>query len=187
VWWGLKPKVVHWLYVAIVKLTISFASLVWWLGCQMASAKKRLGKVQRLACLGITGAICTSPTGTMEALTGLPLLDLLIQGEVRSAAHRLWSLGCWSYFHPSQDHSCILTRLQKSDPTFNMGVEVMKPVFNPEPKYRVTMLTREEWTRGPGTLPAVKGLIWFTNGPELWRGPGLGSMGNLRTEGSAFL
>ena len=37
--WGLRPKVVHWLYVAIVRPTISFASLVWWHGCQTASAK----------------------------------------------------------------------------------------------------------------------------------------------------
>jgi hypothetical protein len=37
---GLRPKVVHWLYVAIIRTTISFASLVWWPGCQMASAKK---------------------------------------------------------------------------------------------------------------------------------------------------
>jgi hypothetical protein len=51
---GLKPKVVYWLYVAIVRLTISFASLVWWPGCQTASATKRLRKVQRSACLGIT-------------------------------------------------------------------------------------------------------------------------------------
>jgi hypothetical protein len=26
------------------------------------------------------------------------------------------------------------------------------------------MLTREEWTRGPGTLPVVKELVWFTDG-----------------------
>jgi ribonuclease HI len=39
----------------------------------------------------------------------------------------------------------------------------MKPVFNLEPKYGVTMLTREEWTRGPGTPPAVKGLVWFAD------------------------
>jgi hypothetical protein len=25
------------------------------------------------------------------------------------------------------------------------------------------MLTRKEWTRGPGTPPAVKGLVWFTD------------------------
>jgi hypothetical protein len=26
------------------------------------------------------------------------------------------------------------------------------------------MLTIEEWSRGPGTHPAVKGLIWYTDG-----------------------
>ena len=45
----------------------------------------------------------------------------------------------------------------------------MKPVFNLEPKYRVTMLTREEWTRGPGT---PKGLIWFTDGSKTAAGTG---------------
>jgi hypothetical protein len=55
--WGLGPKVVHWLYVAIVRPTISFASLVWWPGCQSASIKNKLSKVQRLACLGIMGAL----------------------------------------------------------------------------------------------------------------------------------
>ena len=63
---------VHWLYVAIVRPTLTFASLVWWPGCQMASAKKKLSKVQRLACLGITGASRTTPTGEMEVLIGLP-------------------------------------------------------------------------------------------------------------------
>ena len=29
----------------------------------------------------------------------------------------------------------------------------MRPAFNPEPKYRVTMLTREEWTRGTESPP----------------------------------
>jgi hypothetical protein len=183
--WGLIPKVIHWLYVAIVQPTISFASLVWWPGCQTPGAKKKLSKVQRLACLGITRAIRTTPIGAMEALTGLPPLDLVIKGEAKSAAHLLWSLGRWSYLHPNQGHSCILTRLQKSEPVFNMGVDVMKSVFNLEPKYRVTMLTREEWTRGPGTPPAVKGLVWMV--PALQRGPGLGSMDNLQTEGSASL
>ena len=97
--WGLGPKVVHWLYVTIVRPTLTFASLVWWPGCQMASTKKKLSTVQRLACLEITGVIRTTPTGVMEALIGLPPLELVIQEEARSAAHRLWSLGCWSYLH----------------------------------------------------------------------------------------
>jgi hypothetical protein len=103
--------------------------------------------VQRYACLVITGAIRTTPTGAMEAFTSLPPLDLVIQCEAISAAHRLWSLGFSPYLHPSGEHSSILTRLQNSDKTFIMGVNIMRPIFNLEPKYRVTILTRREWTR----------------------------------------
>jgi hypothetical protein len=55
-----------------------------------------------------------------------------------------------------------------------MGVDVMRPVFNLEPKYRVTMLTRKEWTRGIGTRPIVKGLVWFTDGSRIAEGTGAG-------------
>ena len=173
---GLGPKVVHWLYVAIVGLTISYASLVWWPGCQMASTKNKLSKVERLACLGITGTFRTT-TGAMEMLVGLPLLNLVIQGEARLVAHRLCSLACWSYLHPQQGHSCILTRLQKSDPIFNMRVDIMKLVFNLEPKYRVTMLAREEWTGGSGTTPMIKGLVLFTDGSRIAEGTRAGVYG----------
>jgi hypothetical protein len=59
-----------------------------------------------------------------------------------------------------------MMRLQQSDPIFNMGVDVMRPGFNFEPKYRITMLTREDWTKGTGAPPVVKGLIWFTDGSK---------------------
>jgi hypothetical protein len=58
-----------------------------------------------------------------------------------------------------------------------MGVNVMKPVFNLEPKYMVTVLTREKWTRGSGTPPAVKGLVWFTGGSRIMEGTGAGVYG----------
>jgi len=76
--WGLRPKVVHWLYVAIIRLSVTFASLVWWPGCQTASAKRKLNRVKRLACLGITGAMRTTATNALEALICLPPLDLVV-------------------------------------------------------------------------------------------------------------
>jgi len=158
--WGLKPRVVHWLYVAIIRPSVTFASLVWWPGCQTASAKRKLSRVQRLVCLGITGAMRTTPTNAMEELICLPPLDLVVQSVARSAAHRLWSLGCWSYLHPNRGHSSILIRLQQSDSVFNMGVDVMRPVYNFEPQYRVTMLTREDWRKATGVPPVVKRLAW---------------------------
>jgi len=53
----------------------------------------------------------------------------------------------------------------------------MRPAFNPEPKYRVNMLTREDWTTGTGAPPTVKGLIWFTEGSKMREGTGAGVYG----------
>jgi ribonuclease HI len=58
-----------------------------------------------------------------------------------------------------------------------MGVDVMGPAFNLEPKYRVTMLTREDWTKGTGAPPVVKGLVWFTDGSKMREGTGAGVYG----------
>jgi ribonuclease HI len=93
------------------------------------------------------------------------------------AVHRLWSLGCRSYLHPNKGHSSISKRLQQSDPIFNMGVYVTRPAFNLEPKYRVTLLTREDWTRGSGSPPEIKGLTWYTDGSRMKEGTGAGVYG----------
>jgi hypothetical protein len=67
--------------------------------------------------------------------------------------------------------------LQQSDPICNMGVDTMTPTFNVEPKYGVTLLTREVWTKGTGVYPAVKGLIWFTDGSRMGGRAGAGVYG----------
>jgi hypothetical protein len=91
--WGLRPRVIHWFYTSVVRTSIIYSSLVWWPGCETARAKQLLGTIQRLACLGITGAMRTTPTNAMEALVGLPPLDLVVQSEARALVHRLCSLG----------------------------------------------------------------------------------------------
>jgi len=57
-------------------------------------------------------------------------------------------------------------RLQQSDPLFNVGVDIMRSAFNFEPKYRVTMLTREDRTKGTGTPLVVKGSSGLQMGPR---------------------
>jgi len=58
-----------------------------------------------------------------------------------------------------------------------MGVDIMRPAYNFEPQYRVTILTREDWTKATGAPPAVKGLIWFTDGSKMREGTGAGVYG----------
>jgi len=58
-----------------------------------------------------------------------------------------------------------------------MSVDIIKLVFNLEPKSTVTTLAREEWTRGPGTPSMFKGLVWFTDGSRTTEGTGAGVYG----------
>ena len=69
--------------------------------------------------------------------------------------------------------------LQQSDPIFNRGVDVMRPAFSLEPQYRAITLTREDWTKATGAPPAIKGLIWFTDGSKMREGTGAGVYGQL--------
>ena len=43
--------------------------------------------------------------------------------------------------------------------------------------FRVTMLTREDWTLGTGTPPEIKGLVWYTDGSRMKEGTGAGVYG----------
>jgi hypothetical protein len=72
--WGLRPKVVYWLCVCIFQPSVSFASLVWWPGCQMPSAKTRLSRIQKLACLVIKGTMLITAAGAMDAFAFLHVM-----------------------------------------------------------------------------------------------------------------
>jgi len=117
------------------------------------------------------GEMRNTRTGAMEALTCLPPLDLGVQVEASSATHRLWCLGCWSNVQTNRVHSSTLMLPQKSDPIFHMGIDVMRPAYRFELKYRVTMVTREKLTWWPKPPSAVKG--WdqkarVNRGQSLW-------------------
>jgi hypothetical protein len=87
--WGLRPTMVHWLYSRIIRPSIFHAALVWWPKVKQKSTKIQLGKVKRVACLAITGAMKSTPTAAMEMLLNLTPLDLLIMAEARMALYRL--------------------------------------------------------------------------------------------------
>jgi hypothetical protein len=87
--WGLRPNMVHWLYTRVNRPTILYAALVWWPKVKQKTTKIQLGRVQRIACLAITGAMKSTPTAAMEVLLNLTLLDVLIMVEAKVALYRL--------------------------------------------------------------------------------------------------
>jgi hypothetical protein len=73
--WALRPKVMHWIYTVVVRpIVIYAAAAVWWPGVNFRKSRAELSKLQRLACLGITGAMRIAPTAAIGVLLGLPPL-----------------------------------------------------------------------------------------------------------------
>jgi len=50
-----------------------------------------------------------------------------------------------------------------------MWVNIIRPAYSFETLYRVTMLTREDWTKAT-CIPAVEGLAWYTDGSKMRQG-----------------
>jgi hypothetical protein len=53
------------------------------------TTKIQLGRIQRMACLAITGAMKSAPSAAMEVLLNLTPLNLLIMAEARMALYGL--------------------------------------------------------------------------------------------------
>jgi hypothetical protein len=60
-----------------------------------------------------------------------------------------------------------------------MRVDFMRPVFNLESSYRITMLAGDEWARISETPPMVKGLVWYTDVSKTAEGTGEGVYGQF--------
>ena len=68
---------------------ILYAAFVWWTRTLQVTAQASLRKLQRLACLVVTGAMRSTATVALEALLDLPPLHSQIQWEAMLASSRL--------------------------------------------------------------------------------------------------
>ena len=73
----------------MIRPAITYGALVWWLSIRRTVHSKKLGRLQRLACLGVIGVMRTTPTLAMEAILGLEPLYLNVEAKARRALTRL--------------------------------------------------------------------------------------------------
>jgi hypothetical protein len=89
--WGLKPKVVHWLYIMVVRPLITYANIVRWPRVKYRTSKAKLSTLQWLACLAIISTVKTAPTDAIEVLLELQLLHLKMETEIQA---EIYTLSC---------------------------------------------------------------------------------------------
>ena len=86
---GLKPAMMRWIYLMIVRPMVNYASFVWWRKSREATTFAILQKIQRLTCLLTTGAMKSAPTVALKAMLDLPLLPDVVIKEAAQTAIRM--------------------------------------------------------------------------------------------------
>ena len=130
-------------------------------------------------------SVHTTTIGAMEALTGLPPTDLVINGEARSAAHHLWSLGFWSDLHPWWGTVVYWYCFRGRTQYLVWELTIWARLLTLNPNMLLCWLEKSR-TQDLGLLRMLKGSSESQIVPELWRGPGLWSMGCLWEECLVF-
>jgi hypothetical protein len=80
---------VHWNYTMVIRPVLTYGSKFWWPRVRYNVSRTELSKLQRLACLAVTGAMKTILTATMEVLLGLPPLHVTTEAEAQAGFYRL--------------------------------------------------------------------------------------------------
>jgi ribonuclease HI len=161
--WGLSPKIVHWMYGAVIRPALSYGALVWWKKAEQVSAQAQLGKVQRMACLAISGAMRTAPTSALEALLCLLPLEIHLKQAAAAALLRLKhnNLIVNPYRHVGHK-TCLLPH----EEVWQAVTDVTTKKHNFVKKYRVL-------AKGGESLPMADVNI-FTDGSKAIDGTGAG-------------
>jgi hypothetical protein len=170
--WGLRPNMVQWLYTRVIRPSILYGALVWWPKVIQETTKTKLGRIQRMASLPITGAMKSTPSAAMEVLLNLTPLNLLIMAEARMALYRVLMLKQPADLKTETGLLAIWKNV--NDPILDMRSDHTIPVYN----YFIfkVIIDMDYWRNKDPVLPK-DALIWFTDGSRTDLGTGSGIYG----------
>ncbi|XP_050547350.1 uncharacterized protein LOC126909036 [Daktulosphaira vitifoliae] len=160
--WGLKPRVMYWLYTSVIKPMMLYGALIWWTRTALITARKELSRIQRMAAIAITGALRTTPTVALEALIGLPPLHLEVKAHAKATALRFHNLGMWTLESDTTEHGKILKEIDKG--FLEYPLDYIKPVLKNNIPYKVEITTRIEWNINH--LTDKGGFVIYTDGSK---------------------
>lgn len=135
--WGLRPKIVKWIYTGIIRPFLDYACVAWSKAASTSAGVKALTKVNRLACLLITGAMKSTSTLSLEMLTGILPLSLHIKKLALRACARLSCSGLEAKLLGGQ----LMSELSKASPLSNQPTDVVISSNQLNPKFCTKIIT----------------------------------------------
>lgn len=157
--WGLKPKVVYWIYTTPM---LTYGSTVWWSLVTYKVCKMELSRLQRLTCLPVTGVTRMAQTAAMEVLLAIPPLQVTSVAEAHTRLYRLMGS------QQKRSKSTNFCHARKSwdiecEPILQMRTDEMIPIYAHQNPFSVKFPAKCEWQNGFN--PDIKaGMVWYIDG-----------------------
>jgi ribonuclease HI len=86
---GPEPRYMKWMYTGIIRPSLCYGALVWWRVAAKTGNHKKLSQLNRLAIMTWGSMRRSSPTSGLEIMSGIPPIDLFLEGEVVKAWCRI--------------------------------------------------------------------------------------------------
>jgi len=124
-----------------VRPMITYGAVVWHRKTENATTRKTLEKMQRLACLCITGAMRSTPTAALEVILELTPLHMMVRRTAWGAHLRLDKAGFKIRAHSERDSLPAGSAHVTDLPTD----EIIRK-FSFEKQFRTELSTKRDWS-----------------------------------------
>ncbi|KAJ8916435.1 hypothetical protein NQ315_014648 [Exocentrus adspersus] len=120
--------------------------------------KQQLSRLQRLACISVTGATRSAPTEALEALLSLPRLHIEAEAGAMRASYRVKQWGQWRGRVQDGGHVSVLSQLVERDKLLEAPSDKIPPTYVFKKNFTVEIPSREVWNRDSDALVS-QGLV----------------------------
>ena len=169
--WGLNPRVMSWLYTAVVRPITSYGAVLWAKKLEENKVILDLRKFQRKACLMITNASCSTPTAGMEAVLSMRPLHIHLKEIAISCFYRMSRQNTWQTQEgdASAGHGKAVMKWAREIPNLNMPTDKLKRKYFGPKGFKTQILEREEFQDEHGKpMPENENTIHvFTDGSKI--------------------
>ncbi|XP_050311838.1 uncharacterized protein LOC126747328 [Anthonomus grandis grandis] len=172
--WGCSPKILRWMYTKMVKPIITYGAVVWHDTTKLSTVRRKLDKVQRLACVCITGAMKTCPTAALEVIVNLAPLHLAVEGAAKRAMFRL----ARDRTNSRDIDQRAWVSQTRSIPLFDLPKDEITRECHFVRNFSTKIDSKSDWENGSVARSLKQNTIkWYTDGSKTEKGTGAGVFG----------
>ena len=147
--WELTPTSMQWIYTAMIRPVITYARTSRVGGVNKKYLEKNLSKVQRLACLMISSAFPSTPSGALDMLLNIMPINEFMLSEAVKGSHRLSRVSFWpaktiDLTRKTKSQEDVCNEAKKNLPLLSMPADLITKTKTFGKQYKCLLMERKD-------------------------------------------